>query len=61
MNSAATSEPRPEAAIRKPYPVASEWRICSVSGGITTWKFMPNVATSPTTVTPSSTSGVRRT
>ena len=32
-----------------------------MSGGITTWKFMPNVATSPTTVIPSSTSGVRRT
>src|SRR5947208_12705628 len=31
MNSAATSDPTPDAAIRNPYPVASEPRTCSRS------------------------------
>ena len=60
-HSAARSEPRPDAAIRKPYPVAPLWRTSSASGGMTTLKFMPTVETSPMTRRLISTTGVRRT
>ena len=59
--SAASVEPTPDAAIRKPNPDAPTCRTLSASGGTSTWKFIPNVAASPTTVTPSNTSGVLRT
>ncbi len=58
---AAPSAPRPEAVIRNPYPAASLPRTFAASGGMRTVKFMPTVATSPTTVTASSTTGVSRT
>ena len=58
---AADSAPIPEAVMRKPKPDASLWRTCWASGGVSTLKFMPNVATSPTTVTDIRTMGVLRT
>ena len=47
--------------MRNPYPAASLPRTFAASGGMRTVKFMPTVATSPTTVTASSTTGVSRT
>ncbi len=58
---AAVKAPSPEAAIRKPNPAASLPSASWASGGITTWKFMPNVAVNPTVVTAISTIGVFRT
>jgi hypothetical protein len=48
-------------AIRNPKPDASDWRISRARTGIATWKFIPNVATSPRTTIASRTGGVRRT
>src|SRR5687767_1432640 len=60
-HSEATVEPTPDAAIRNPKPSEPTLRIWSARGGTRTWKFMPNVATRPTTVVASSATGVTRT
>ena len=47
--------------MRNPNPAASLWSTSEASGGTSTLKFMPKVATRPTTDTAMSTTGVPRT
>ncbi len=58
---AATSDPRPDAAIRKPNPVASVCRTSWASAGMITLKFMAKVEATPTTIVASRTTSVPRT
>ena len=51
----------PDAAIRKPKPAASLGQVFLRKRRQQHVQFMPTVATTPTTVTASSTTGVRRT
>src|SRR6476469_8986698 len=55
---AASVDPMPDAAIRKPNPDAPTWRTLSARGGVSTEKFIPNVDARPTIVTARSTIGV---
>ena len=55
MTRAAASDPTPDAAIRKPNPWAPVPSTSRASEGMTTEKFIPAVATSPTTPTARST------
>ncbi len=58
---AASSDPTPDAAIRKPKPAAPLPSSFWANAGMSTLKFMPTVATTPTVTTASRTISVCRT